>query len=116
LLLAGFAAVLLSSCYNGTYEPYLVIDINDEYPVGTVTVAYSFRSERSEQSCLVRLTMNGSEEYIYSSDGRLAETGTLMFNDLGTGWYSLYFAVLSEKGRTPSIIPFLEQNHSFLVR
>jgi len=108
--------LLLAGCYNGSYEPYLVVAVNDEYTAGTVTLGYSFLSEKAEQLCRVYLTTPWAEEYWYCRDERLPASGNLVFEDLSPGWYTLYFAVLSEKGREPAVILFLEESYNFLVR
>lgn len=108
--------VLLSGCYDSSFEPYLVLDVREEYPVGTVSIGYSFLSERREQSCMYRLTRVNSEGSIYTDQRRLPDSGVLEFDGLEAGSYTLYFAVLSEKGPRSTVIPFLEQSHNFLVR
>jgi len=111
-----FIVLSFSSCYTGYYEPYLVLDVEDEYAAGTVIIGYSFMSEKKEQLCQVGLFMAGSDDIVFSEDMCLPQRGTLVFDFLDPGAYNLYFAVLSEKGRNPAVIPFLEQNNSFLVR
>lgn len=109
-------AVFLSSCYDDSFVPYLAVAVEDEYPPGTVTIGYSFESEREEQVCRVHLLRGSEIEPVYADDVKLPRSGTLEFDIPGTGNYTLYFAVLSERKGTLRVIPFLEQSHSFIVR
>ncbi|MBN2048828.1 MAG: hypothetical protein JW760_00165 [Spirochaetales bacterium] len=116
LALAAFS-LFASSCRYGSFEPYLVLDVKEEYDPGTVEIGYSFLSEREEQRCRILLSRTGLEEYSYiSGDSKIPNAGVLTFSDLDAGSYTLYFAVLSERGHEPLVIPFLEQYHYFLVR
>ena len=112
-----FAILLIGvSC---VYYPNLSLDVQDVYTKSTVVIQYSFRSEAPFQSCLIILLKEGEvSEKLFTrdpDDRKMPQDGELVFTDMENGDYLLRFSVLSDRGREPHILAFLDKTYSFSV-
>ncbi len=112
-------AILALSGFSCMSYPYLSLDVRDLYTESQVIVQYSFRSEAPNQSCIITLIKEGTVSgEVYSrnpEDGKMPRDGQLVFSGLEDGDYILRFCVLSDRGRIPRVLPFLDRTFHFTV-
>ena len=98
--------------------PYLSLSVSSVYTSSSISIPYEFRSEQSEQPCIIslhRVETNGNLIDYGTQEDKYHESGTLYFNDLETGNYQLRFVVLSARGSNSIELPYLDQTHYFTV-
>jgi hypothetical protein len=114
IILAVSLLLFLSSCDLET--PYLFVNVQERYTNDDITVPYEFRSESTQQKCLITVSKKDvfEDEVVYDEEEWLDEEGELYFN-LNNGFYTLRFAVMSYRGGEYTVLPFLDEEYKFSV-
>lgn len=116
LLPAAVALFLFSGCTPSYRLPYLSLDLKSVYSTADVKINYTYVCEEDDQHCVYKL-YNKVEPSVEAGggDGVLPQSGSIEFNGLQEGDYSLEFSVYSFKNETYSLLKFLDESYDFSV-
>ena len=116
--LLGFAAFVLGAASCGTSVPFLYVDIESDYYLpDEVSINYLFQSESEYQLCRVTISRNAlpEDEVVIEEEEVLPREGSLGWWELSSGSYTLRFSVLSRRGTSTNVLPYLDKSYDFVV-
>ena len=112
------AALLLCAAGCGQTLPFLYVDVQDDYYLpDEVTISYLFQSESEYQLCRVTISRNAlpEDEVVIEEEEVLPREGSLGWWELAPGSYTLRFSVLSRRGTSSNVLPYLDKSYDFVV-
>jgi hypothetical protein len=116
--LLGCAALAFIAAGCTTSIPFLYVDIQTDYYLpDEVSIDYLFQSESELQACRITISRRSLPEdvVIIEEEAVLPSQGSLGWWELAPGAYTLRFSVLSQRGTSTNVLPFLDKSYDFVV-
>ncbi|MFW5747177.1 MAG: hypothetical protein ACOCX6_00115 [bacterium] len=116
--LLGCAALTLGAAGCSMSVPFLYVDVeSDYYFPDEVRIHYLFQSESEFQACRITISSPSlpEDEVIIEEEAVLPNQGSLGWWELAPGAYTLRFSVLSRRGTSLNVLPFLDKSYDFVV-
>lgn len=112
------AALLFTAAGCSPSVPFLYVDVQTDYYLpDEVSINYLFQSESDFQLCRITISRHAlpEDEVIVEENDVFPSQGRIGWWELTPGSYTLRFSVLSQRGTSTNVLPYLDKSYDFIV-
>ena len=121
LIFLGLPVILILLFSTGGCSqsvPFLYVDVQDDYYLpDEVSITYLFQSESEYQPCRITISRHAlpEDEVVIEEEDIFPSRGNRGWWELTPGAYTLRFSVLSRRGTSTNVLPYLDKSYDFIV-